>query len=204
MENLLLYGPQVKHDGAIPLPIGLKHKFAPIALGDVSLVTAHVLTGRGKHGLADMHRGQLIVLTGPMLAAGNELAECAHQALGESLEFDNISAYVIPRPSILFTVPLSAFFVSLNKLIPKRAEAKRLLRRQSDADPSELEYLLEYYSLVREGKTNYISTLGFIYVTGQHPQQPLEWFKVYGEEFKVAKGGKKHPAHPAKKQKKGD
>jgi hypothetical protein len=51
---------------------------------------------------------------------------------------------------------------------------------------------------VREGKTNHISTLGFIAITGQHPQQPLEWFKTYGEEFK---GGKKHQAHPAKKQK---
>ncbi|KFZ23218.1 hypothetical protein V502_02303 [Pseudogymnoascus sp. VKM F-4520 (FW-2644)] len=173
MENLLLYGPQTKHDGIIPIPIGLKHKFAPIALGDVSLVTAHVLVGRGEHGFANMHRGQLIILTGPMLTAGKELAECAHQALGESLEFDNISA----------------------------AEAKRLLRQQSEADASEHEYLLEYYSLVREGKTNYISTLGFIAVTGQHPQQPLEWFKIYGDDFKKEKGGKEHQAHPAKKQK---
>jgi uncharacterized protein YbjT (DUF2867 family) len=70
----------------------MKHKFAPIALGDVALLTAHVLTGRGKHGFDDMHRGQLIVLTGPMMTAGKELAECAHQALGENLEFDNVSA----------------------------------------------------------------------------------------------------------------
>lgn len=86
-------------------------------------------------------------------------------------------------------------------LIPTRAEAKRLLRQQSEADASEHEYLLEYYSLVREGKTNYISTLGFIAVTGQHPQQPLEWFKIYGDDFKKEKGGKEHQAHPAKKQK---
>ena len=32
-ENLLLYAPQVKEDGIIPLPIGEDHKFAPIALG---------------------------------------------------------------------------------------------------------------------------------------------------------------------------
>ena len=101
MENLLLYGPQAKHDGTIPLPIGLKHKFAPIALGDVSLVTAHVLIGRGEHGFANMHRGQLIILTGPMMAAGKELAECAHQALGESFEFENISAYVLSKPTLI-------------------------------------------------------------------------------------------------------
>jgi hypothetical protein len=90
----------------------------------------------------------------------------------------------------------------ITNLTPNRAEAKRLLRQQSEADPSEHEYLLEYYSLVREGKTNYISTLGFHAVTGQKPQEPLEWFKIYGEEFKAGKGGKKHPAHPAKRQKK--
>lgn len=53
---------------------------------------------------------------------------------------------------------------------------------------------------MREGKTNYISTLGFIAVTGQHPQQPLEWFKIYGDEFKKEKGGKEHQAHPKKRK----
>jgi hypothetical protein len=33
MENLLLYLPQVKNEKMIPLPIGLKNKFPPIALG---------------------------------------------------------------------------------------------------------------------------------------------------------------------------
>lgn len=55
----------------------------PIALGDVSFVTAHILIGRKKHGFANMHHGQLIILTGPMMAAGKEFAECAHRAMGE-------------------------------------------------------------------------------------------------------------------------
>lgn len=81
-ENLLNYAPQTK-EGSLPLPIGPSHKFAPIALGvsdekatvdlgyqfkltiqDVALVAAHVLSGKGKHGFDDKHRGQLIVLTG--------------------------------------------------------------------------------------------------------------------------------------------
>lgn len=58
-----------------------------------------------------------------------------------------------------------------------------MLNSQSDSDESEKQYLLEYYSLVREGKTNYISTLAFHDITGTHPQEPLEFFKVYAKEF---------------------
>lgn len=32
-----------------------------------------------------------ICITGPMLAAGKELAEAAHQALGQEISFENIS-----------------------------------------------------------------------------------------------------------------
>lgn len=32
-ENLLLYAPQAKDEGLLPLPIGKDHKFAPVALG---------------------------------------------------------------------------------------------------------------------------------------------------------------------------
>lgn len=80
-ENLLLYSQQAQKEGAIPLPIGRQHKFAPISLGvgdsklrsdtrlahcmqDVAQVAAHVLSGKGKHGFSDQHRGQLLVLTG--------------------------------------------------------------------------------------------------------------------------------------------
>lgn len=38
--------------------------------------------------------------------------------------------------------------------IQKRAEAKRNLGSLSGVDPFEVEHILEYYSLVREGKPN--------------------------------------------------
>jgi len=164
-ENLLNYSPQAK-EGILPLPIGKSHKFAPVALGDIALVVAHVLSGRGKHGFDDKHRGQLIVATGPMLVAGNELAEAAGQALAVDMKFEDIS----------------------------EAEAKRVLHAQAASDTSELQYLLEYYSLVKEGKTNYISTCAFHDITGQHPQEPVEFFKTYAEEFKSNE-------HPSKKRK---
>jgi len=158
-ENLLLYAPQAQEEGTLPLPIGENHKFPPIALGDVAQVAAHVLSGKGKHGFSDKHRGQLMILTGPMLASGEELATAASQALGVNMEFENVSEF----------------------------EAKRVLRAQSDNDESEIQYLLEYYSLVREGKTNYISTTAFHDVTGSRPQEPTDFFKIYKDEFQPKK-----------------
>ncbi|KAJ5145879.1 uncharacterized protein N7515_000443 [Penicillium bovifimosum] len=162
-ENLLIYSPQAQQEGVLPLPVGKDHKFAPIALGDVAQVAAHVLSGKGKHGFDDKHRGQLLVLTGPMLTTGDELATAASQALGTKMAFEDIS----------------------------EAEAKKVLHAQSASDNSELQYLLEYYSLIREGKTNYISTSAFQYVTGVHPQQPTEFFTSYAEEFKTKGANKK-------------
>lgn len=72
-----------------------------------------------------------------------------------------------------------------------RFQAKKILKSQSDSDEAELEYLLEYYSLVREGKTNYISTTAFHDVTGVHPQEPPEFFKVYAESFEKKPASKK-------------
>lgn len=167
-ENLLLYAPQAQKEGILPLPVGKNHKFAPIALGDVSQVAAFVLSGKGQHGFDDKHRGQLIVLTGPMLATGDELATAASQALGIEMQYDDIS----------------------------EREAKKVLQSQSDSDESEKQYLLEYYSLVREGKTNYISTLAFNAITGTHPQEPTEFFKAYAEEFQ--------PKQPPSKKRKTD
>lgn len=164
-ENLLLYAPQAQKDGMLPIPVGKDHKFAPVALGDVALLAAHVLSGKGKHGFDDKHRGQLMVCTGPMLTTGDELATAASQALGIDMKFEDIS----------------------------EAEAKKVLHHQSQSDASEKQYLLEYYSLVREGKTNYISTTAFVNVTGQSPQHPEDFFKVYAEEFL--------PEHPKKKRK---
>jgi uncharacterized protein YbjT (DUF2867 family) len=168
-ENLLTYAPQAQKEGILPLPIGTDHLFAPVALGDIAQVAAHVLTGKGKNGFDDRHRGQLMVVTGPKLCTGDELASQASSALGVEMQFENIS----------------------------EAEAKKVLKAQSDSDPSELLYLLEYYSLVREGKTNYISTTAFVNVTGNSPQDPGEFFKVYAESFKP----KAENGHVSKKRK---
>jgi hypothetical protein len=109
-ENLLLYAPIISSEKRLALPIGYAHKFAPIALGDVAQVAAHVLSGKGEHGFDNKHRGQLITLTGerspftlmrvdpmqflrgPMLVPGKELAAEAKEGLGVEMEFDDISA----------------------------------------------------------------------------------------------------------------
>jgi len=168
-ENLLLYAPQAHEDGIIPLPIGTTHKFAPVALGDIALAAAHILSAHGKHGFADKHRGQLVIITGPMLASGDELATAATQALGTELTFEDIS----------------------------EAEAQKTLHQQSHNDPSEIAYLLEYYSLVKEGKTNYISTAAFHDITHVHPQEPVEFFKTYVKEFELTH----HDGHEKKRRK---
>ncbi|KAI9709988.1 MAG: hypothetical protein M1820_003066 [Bogoriella megaspora] len=165
VENLLLYAPQAHKDGMLPIPIGKDHKFAPVALDDIAFLAAHVLSGKGKQGFDDKHRGQLMVCTGPLLTTGDELATAAGQALGVEMAFEDIS----------------------------EAEAKKVLHHQSQSDASEKQYLLEYYALVREGKTNYISTTAFVNITGQSPQHPNDFFEVYAEEFR--------PAHQKKKQK---
>lgn len=162
-ENLLLYSPQAKNDGTITAPLGHNHSFAPVALGDVALLAAHVLTGKGKNGFDDKHRGQLMVLTGPALITGDELATNASNVLGVDLSFEDIS----------------------------EAEAKKVFHHQSPSDESEKEYLLEYYRLVREGKTNYISTTAFVNVTGQHPMEPVDFFRAYADEFKQLPARKK-------------
>jgi hypothetical protein len=114
-----------------------------------------------------------------MLAAGEELAEAVIQALGTDMQFEDISEYVQLRSQIRDTDNVC------------RAEAKRVLRAQAPSDGSEIQYLLEYYSLVREGKTNYISTCAFHDITGQHPQEPVEFFKAYDGEFKTEHASKK-------------
>ncbi|KAJ7035903.1 hypothetical protein C8F04DRAFT_1037039 [Mycena alexandri] len=171
-ENLLLYAPQIREEHILPLPVGATHKLAPIALGDIAQVAAHVLSGEGPQGFADQHRGQLIVLTGPMLAAGDELATAAGKALGFDVTYENIS----------------------------QAEAKRLLKSHSELDSSEMEFLLEYYSLVREGKTNYISTHAFHDITGTQPTELEEVFKLYAAEFQ-AQGGDSQDGRVSKRRK---
>lgn len=74
--------------------------------------------------------------------------------------------------------------------IRQRNEAKRVLASQSESDESEKEFILEYYSLVREGKTNYIATTAFHDVTGTHPTEPSEFFKSYSADFRPRKRAK--------------
>jgi hypothetical protein len=68
---------------------------------------------------------------GPKIVAGHELAKAASKALGVEMQYEDIS----------------------------EAELELVLEGQSESDESEKEYLLEYNRLVREGKTNYISTM---------------------------------------------
>jgi hypothetical protein len=99
--------------------------------------------------------------TGPLLVDGSELAEAASKALGMEIEYEAIS----------------------------EAEAKTVLKAQArEHDDSEKQYILEYYALVREGKTNYISTTAFHDATGTHPMEPDQFFKVYKEEFRGENG----------------
>ena len=63
-ENLLLYSKQAQGEGRLPIPVGDRHKFAPIALGDVAQLAAFVVTSEGPHGLADNVRSQVLVATG--------------------------------------------------------------------------------------------------------------------------------------------
>jgi len=110
-----------------------------------------------------------------MLAAGNELATAASQALGIEMQFENIS----------------------------EAEAKKVLHTQSHLDDSEKAYLLEYYSLVREGKTNYISTHAFHDITGSHPQEITDFFKTYAESFVGQDGAGGVPSRKKRKTENG-
>jgi Ca2+-binding EF-hand superfamily protein len=83
-----------------------------------------------------------------------------------------------------------------------RNEARSVLQEQSALDPSEIQYLLEYYSLVRDGKTNYISTTAFHDVTGQHPLEPPEFFHEMKKVFeKEAENGNHEDGPPGKKRK---
>lgn len=81
----------------------------------------------------------------------------------------------------------------------------KILAKQSDLDESEKQYLLEYYSLVRENKTNYVSTMGFQQVCGTKLQEATEFFKVYKDSFdpkaprSPKQGAPKSPGSPNKR-----
>ncbi|BGP02879.1 hypothetical protein NBRC10513v2_006604 [Rhodotorula toruloides] len=161
-ENLLLYSKQAQGEGKLPLPVDPHHKFAPVSLGDVALLLAKILTSEGEHGLSDDVRGQMIPLTGPQMVAGPELAEAASQALGTKMEFQSV----------------------------KESEAKKILsiEQGEEIDEAEKAYILEYYSLVREGKTNYVAGRPtFKQITGQDLTLPAAFFESYQDSFKRKK-----------------
>ncbi|KAF4472426.1 Prestalk A differentiation A [Fusarium albosuccineum] len=177
-ENLLLYAPQAKEEGHLPLPIGKNHKFAPVALGDVAHVAAHVLTGKGKHGFDDKHRGQMMVVTGPMLCAGAELATAASKALGTELQFENISEYA----------PTIFSLQSQTLILDYRAEARKVLKAQSV-----ITVRAAIHPRVLQpcaGGQNYISTTAFHDVTGEHPTEPENFFQMYQSEMRPKKKAK--------------
>lgn len=68
-------------------------------------------------------------------------------------------------------------------------ESPRSSIRESDS--SELDHVLKYYSLVREGNTNYVSTTAFRDVTGSQPLEPPQFFEAYVEEFQPKQANKK-------------
>lgn len=80
---------------------------------DVALLAAHVLAGKGSHGLDDKHRGQLMTITGihtykiniaranepgRTLLNGQELAKAASEALKADMKFEDISEYTSSLP----------------------------------------------------------------------------------------------------------
>lgn len=58
---------------------------------------------------------------------------------------------------------------------------------QSNSDKSEIEVILEYHSLVREGKMNYIATTAFHDVTGTRPTEIDDFFRMYALELRPRK-----------------
>jgi hypothetical protein len=130
---------------------------APIALSDIALMAAHILTSCGPSGFFSYkHAGQLYSTTGPKIYTGGELASVTFKTFGIPMSFQAIS----------------------------EREAQALLKPQGDTDPSELQYLLEYYGLVREGKCNWVATTAFEFITGVLPQNPEEFFALYAESMR--------------------
>ncbi|KAL1938462.1 hypothetical protein VTO73DRAFT_11702 [Trametes versicolor] len=185
-ENLLLYAKQAQGEGKLKLPIGEDHKFAPVALGDIAQIAAYVVTSEGPQGLADNVRGQVIVATGPQLTAGPELAEAASQALGAKMEFESINEETAKK--ILNSEQGEEIDEGTPISHPSASESNvQYLTPPYRGPPAEREYLLEYYALVRAGKTNYVATTAMLAFFGHRGQEPTEFFKTYSAEFKPKK-----------------
>ncbi|GJE91575.1 NAD(P)-binding protein [Phanerochaete sordida] len=151
-ENILLYSREMNAEGRIPIPIDDIHRFAPVAVADVVAVCAYCLTSVGPQGLAEGVRDEVLTVTGPELVSGRKLAEAASQNLGMKLVFESIS----------------------------EGEAMQILKAADPlVDDSEKEYILEYYSLVRAGRTNYVSNTPMMLFYGHRGIHPGGLFMTY-------------------------
>ncbi|EIW57020.1 uncharacterized protein TRAVEDRAFT_21922 [Trametes versicolor FP-101664 SS1] len=114
------------------------------------------------------------------LTAGPELAESASQALCTKTEFESIDEYVLhmSHPGVCHSRP-----PRLASGTPRRKSSSPNKARKS-TKPSASTYLLEYYALVRAGKTNYVATTAMLAFFGHRGQEPIEFFKTYSAEFK--------------------
>ncbi|KAF1811976.1 NAD(P)-binding protein [Eremomyces bilateralis CBS 781.70] len=135
------------------LPIDDHDRFAPMALTDLALLAAHILTGHGQHGFDDRHHGQLIICTGPVLVTGRELATAASAAFGIQIDFKSASHRV------------------------SRSNWARV-SQGFHYDPN---CLLELLTLVSEGKITFTSTIAFHDITGYKPHSPQDFFNAAAE-----------------------
>lgn len=151
-EHILLCSRASHAAGRIPLPIDDASRFAPVALADVVAVCAHCVTSGGPEGLAEGVRDEVLVVTGPELVSGRKLAEAASKNLGMELAFESVSD----------------------------SQALQLLESEGPLlDQSEKELILEYYSLVRAGRTNYVSTAPMMLFFGHRGIHPGGLFMTY-------------------------
>lgn len=61
---------------------------------------------------------------------------------------------------------------------PASEREARSLKPRSREPPAEREYLLEYYALVRTGKTKYVATTAMLAFFGHRCQEPAQCFKT--------------------------
>ncbi|KAI0365819.1 hypothetical protein BV20DRAFT_704975 [Pilatotrama ljubarskyi] len=147
-ENLLLYSKQAQGEGKLRLPDGENHKFAPIALGDVTQLAAYVMTSE----------------------AVPELAVAPSQASGAKMEFEGIDEGTAKIVNSEQGEEVDAD----TRGAPAAQSSPDVDRCML---PAQRECLLEYYSdsLVREGKTNYTATTAMLAYFGRRGKEPTEF-----------------------------
>ncbi|EIW57014.1 uncharacterized protein TRAVEDRAFT_49823 [Trametes versicolor FP-101664 SS1] len=106
-DDMLLYAEQTQADGRLLPPIWADHKFVPVVFGDLTQISAYVVTLERPHGLVDDVRIEFTVTDGEYLLAAlwrnlifaqalrsppraQKIALTAHQVLGTKVEFKSI------------------------------------------------------------------------------------------------------------------